>query len=295
MKKSRQLSLLVAVCGFSAVLLRLIGALLFYDGAGFFAGNTPLLRVSGWLVFAAVVLTLLAFLPRRQEGRVLLSVTSPLFYIPTALTALCTIPQFLHLFRAVGAAENTAARVCAVLSLLFLLLGIAHLVLLTVYELPAAGHWRAYLAFALPLYFCAYTAFLYFDSALPLSSSCKVADQLAMLACAIYLLSEIRLCLGRGKRPLCLCCGVIAAVLCAYSAFPALVVYFVQGKAMSHAVSESILTAAMAILAFCRVLHLAGLPTDRVSPLVSALCGKKPAAPAPGETTTETNNDKGNA
>ena len=116
----------------------------------------------------------------------------------------------------------------------------------------------------------AYAAYLYFDTNLPLNAPNKIVDQLAFLSCALFLLYETRISLGRGKWRLYPAFGLVGALLCSYSAVPSLILYFVKGQLISRSIYENIFILAMGIFILCRLILLCHVKEDRESSFVTA-------------------------
>ena len=115
-----------------------------------------------------------------------------------------------------------------------------------------------------------YAAYLYFDTHLPLNAPNKIVDQLAFLFCALFLLYETRISIGRGKWRLYPAFGLAGMLLCAYSALPSLIVYLVRGQLISRSIYENIFVLAMGIFIFCRLVLLCHIKEDRESAFVTA-------------------------
>ena len=121
---------------------------------------------------------------------------------------------------------------------------------------------RASASFIAILFMCIYPAYLYFSTALAINAPNKVIDQMAYLFCALFFLYEARLSLGRDKWGVYVAFGMTAALLTAYSAIPALAVYFVKGEVISDSLAETALTLSLFIFISSRLLLTRSLAPD---------------------------------
>ena len=121
------------------------------------------------------------------------------------------------------------------------MLSIVYLVLNTVFVRTVSIR-RASFGLAIIVFLALYLSYIYFDSRAPINSPVKIVDQLAFAFSAVFFLYEIRLSLGREKWKSYIIFGFIAAALSAYSAIPAIIVYFTLNRIIATSIYESILT-----------------------------------------------------
>ena len=108
-----------------------------------------------------------------------------------------------------------------------------------------------------------YAMLLYFNKEIhPTNSPNRLIDELAYLSAAIFFLYEARIPLGRTKWRGYVSFGLIATLLCSYSAIPALVLYFVKGQVISESLIESILALTLAIFIYSKVMQIKKLTPD---------------------------------
>ena len=120
-------------------------------------------------------------------------------------------------------------------------------------------------AFALCVVFflALYAALLYFNKDHhPTNSPNRLVDEFAYLSAALFFLYEARIPLGRAKWRGYISFGMIATLLCTYSAIPNLILYFVNGYMLSESIFECMLTLALALLICCRVMQTKTLTQD---------------------------------
>lgn len=110
------------------------------------------------------------------------------------------------------------------------------------------------------IFLALYACFLYFNKAEhPTNSPVKIVDQLAYLLSAAFFLYESRIPLGRAKWRGYVAFGLMAALMCYYSAIPSLVFYVSEGYVISESLIESVLTLTLAIFITSKVFQTKNL------------------------------------
>lgn len=124
--------------------------------------------------------------------------------------------------------------------------------------------YKAAFSLSIVLFLALYSVILFFNREIhPTNSPNKIVDQLAYVFAAIFFLYESRIYLGRTKWHGYVAFGLIATLLCSYSALPSLVVYIANGYLVSDSLIESLLTLAVAILIGSKVVQIRSLtPAD---------------------------------
>lgn len=109
-----------------------------------------------------------------------------------------------------------------------------------------------------------YSVILFFNREYhPTNSPNKTVDQFAYVAAALFFLYDSRIYLNRAKWRGYVTFGLIATLLCSYSAIPSLIVYLANGYVVSDSLFESLLTLAIAVFTCSKVLQFASLtPAD---------------------------------
>lgn len=130
---------------------------------------------------------------------------------------------------------------------------------------------RAAFGIATVVFIVLYSAYLYFDNSVPLNSTVKVTDHMAILFSAIFFISETRISLGRGLWRVYVAFGMIAALTTAYSAIPTLILYLVRGEMMSSSVEECALILSLFLFVISRILLTATLRSDEKCGFASAI------------------------
>lgn len=237
--------------------------------------NAVIITVSDWIAFGGsiVLLSYLATIPKGEKYRA--SFDNEHTYVPSALVAASLIflaislasdtvdkliPFYAERLRDISVIMPLAAAALAAISVYYFFLN--------AYIKDCASTRRASASFTAILFLCIYPAYLYFSKALPINAPNKVVDQLAYLLSALFFLYEARISLGRDRWGAYTAFGMIASLLCAYSAVPSLIVYFAKGEMISDSLAENALTLSLLIFIASRLLLMRELPQDAPTDIV---------------------------
>ena len=162
------------------------------------------------------------------------------------------------------------ANLLALVSAAVALVSVVHLFLNVFFE-ERHNVMRAGFAIATVVFLSLYASYLYFNNELPLNAPNKIVDQMSFLFAALFFLYEARISLGREKWKGYSAFGMIALCLCAYSALPSLIAYFVDKSAISVSVEDNMLTLSLFVYIFSRLLVTVNLPEDKESSAIAVL------------------------
>lgn len=275
-KKHLDIYLIVlALFAVTTTVLRTIAALTEFDYTYGQYTKTALITASDWVLFSGCVILLsyLAAAPRREKYHA--SFNNEHTYVPSALVAASLIflsvsllsstlrsikPFYPERLRDITVIMPLASAILAIVSVYYFFLN--------AYVKDVASTKRASASFTAILFLCVYPAYLYFSEALPINAPNKVVDQLAFLFCAIFFLYEARISLGRDRWSVYAAFGLVAALLCAYSSIPSLIVYFAKREMISNSLAENALTLSLLIFIVSRLILMRKLPNDTPTELV---------------------------
>lgn len=208
------------------------------------------------------------------------SFSSPATYLPTGLVsvalsffAMRMISEASALRQASAVTEGlsrTVTLTTAILCAVFALLSVAHF-FLNAFLTESKTELRSYFAIATVMALATYAAYLYFSRVQAMNAPNRITDQVAFLFAALFFLYEARISLGREKWRAYCAFGMMAASACLYSSVPSLILYFIEDKAVSLSLEESILTLAVGIFIAMRLVITVGLPEAEVSKRITAL------------------------
>ena len=122
-----------------------------------------------------------------------------------------------------------------------------------------------------------YSIYLLADPEIPLNVPGRIVDQMAYISAALFFLGEVRLFLGRQMWRLYTAFGMIAMILCAYSAVPAIIYYFgnvysVENYThLSKSIAQTALTLALFFFIAVRTFKVAFLNANEPGPVAKAI------------------------
>ena len=259
-KNSKRLKIYI-----TAVLLLTVAAIGFRTAAcltdldpayGYFEEKT-LINVASILIAAAIVMAF-SFLFVGKKIMLRPSFSSPSTYVPTGIAGAALLFFCARILSDVKAASDVGARTIVIITGLVCgvcaLLSVVHF-FLNAFLTEAKTELRAYFAIATVMAFSAYAALIYFrEDGMALNSPNKLISQMAFLLAALFFLYEARISLGREKwRGYCIF-GLAAMAANAYSAVPALILYFAKGQAICASLEEMLLSLALFIFVAARMI-----------------------------------------
>ncbi len=232
-------------------------------------GSYTLITASG-ICAALGVLILFSYIFFSDKISAVPTFSSPSTYMPTALVAIALIFLSVALL-SVKAPLDAAPRGLVVTCGILALVAVLHF-FLNAFLTEAHTELRGYFSLASVIFLALYSAYLYFESTLPVNAPNKLVDQLAYLFSALFFLYEARISLGRERWRPYVAFGLIAALLTAYSSVPSLIVYFAKGQIISNSIEENILTLTLFIFICARIFMVAALKESTES---SAIIGMR--------------------
>ena len=154
---------------------------------------------------------------------------------------------------------STLSFICGVLSFLS-----AASFFLSVFIEKNEHLYKAAFSLSIVFFLALYSVILFYNREIhPTNSPNKIVDQLAYVSAALFFLYDSRIYLSRAKWRGYVTFGLIATMLCAYSAIPSLIVYAFNGYLVSDSLIESLLTLAVTILIASKVVQIRSLtPAD---------------------------------
>ncbi len=273
----------------AAVTLRTIACFKYLDYSTGYFTDKLLIHISAGLAFGGAVLAVSYIFAERGGRKLIFDFTSSLNYVFAgtlgaalvfaayrSFTVFKEARDFVNAYKNLYyyASEVSSERIVMVVSLIA-----AILALCSVFHFASAALGeklrstrRADFGLVTVLFFALYAAYLYFSRTLPINSPCKITDETAFLAAAIFFLYETRISIGREKWRRYCAFGMIALLLTAYSAIPSLLVYiFKGGQTISDSIYETLLTLSVFLFVGARLLLTARLTEDREHRTVSIL------------------------
>ena len=163
------------------------------------------------------------------------------------------------------------ARIVTVASALLGVCALAFLLLNVIIE-ERHNQLNAALGIAAALFFTSYGMFIHFDTSVAANVPQRIITTVAIMLCAVFMLYEARIPLGRSKWHSYVAFGLAASLTLFYSSVPALVYYFVKGQAIIGAtLIQQSLSITAAIYIIVRVCIIAFAPEDEVCDLADSI------------------------
>lgn len=259
----------------TAVVLRSVACFTQYNFTTDYFNGKGLIYAADYITACACVFYFTYVFTTKKDIKLIPSFTSPATYIPTGLVAVALLFIAKSLMSSAISFYKRLEKpnlifIVSLLASVFALLSILHFTLTAVDEKEHSNIRASFGLFTI-IFLAFYSAFLYFDTNLPLNAPTKITDQMAYLFSALFFLYETRLSLGREKWRGYISFGFIAAMLTAYSSIPSLLIFFFKNETISNTVYESVLTFALFIFITARLLLTGELIADVDSDTASAL------------------------
>ncbi len=274
-----------------AIVLRTVACLFELNyKTGLFADST-LSKVSGYTAAAVAILLLLLLAVKIEVTERRASFHGPLTYLPSGVLATALIISAVDLIKYVAdALGNFFAHamlsrfdcLTALVVAVFALCGAGYCVVSALIP-TVRSSLRANLGMLAALGFAVYTVHLFFRTDTPLNNPAKVADEIAFLSAALFMLSETRISLGRARWKVYFIFGAVSSVLCGYASLPALITYIARGEVISASIQQSLLLFAFTLFSVLRLINAVMLDRDRPSPFVTAIDSDTLASEADNE------------
>ncbi len=253
---------LMLVCVIASA-LRGFALLTAFDGVTMHFTNKTAITVS-YVIVAISVIGFLSYLIFGEKDRGLITRSdNAASFIPAGLvsTALMFMGvQNLTLLKDVY--TDKSIKIIAIATSLLAFMSVISF-FLSIFIEQKDSHFKAAFSLSIVFFLAVYAVLLYFNKQThPTNSPNRFIDEMAYLFSAIFFLYEARIPLGREKWRGYVAFGLSATLLCAYSAIPALIMYFVDGYTVSESLIESILTLTLAIFISSRVMQIKTLTPD---------------------------------
>ncbi len=253
----------------TACVLRTIACLTSMTPDGYFRG-TVLPDISVWILLALALFAASypLFNPAPDVRSMVFS--HPMQILPTGLLA---ISQLLVSFELLNATHTEKiAQVFATVTALLGIIGALYYVLCLCMK-QDGNTLRAWFGIAAILFCAFYAVYLYFETSSPHNTDCKMTSQITYLSMSLFLLTDVRLSLGKAKYPLQVTFGFWAAALTAYAAFPSLIVRIFSdtNDIIDHSIFETVCTLIFFFFVCARLYGLTCLPKNEISPFAAAV------------------------
>ena len=249
----------IAAIGIIAVSLRAIALFLEWNNISMYFDNDIIITFADVLVVLGIIASFSYLLIVRKEEKLIASTESPLTYIPSGMVSVALL--FLSVEKIAEAklyyvVSNPALKF---LTPVICILGIISALsfFLSIFIEKNENTLKAIFSMALVAFLALAAAFIYFDKhAQPTNSPSKIVDMMAYLFTAVFFLYESRINLGRPLWRPYFAFGLIASLVCAYSAIPTGIYFIATGIIVSDSLVYCVLTLTISIFIGARIFHM---------------------------------------
>ena len=272
--RSLGIALISVALALIATLLRCIASVADMDFSTGFYGGSVLINIANITISAALLILLVSLLLKAEKTVLCQNSNSPLWYVPSAIMVVSILLLTLDVFSYIGLRTDGstgalfADRSCTA-ALLTAILAIAAAAFFVVSCLSSnlKSSLRGYLGMGAALFFGMYAAFLFFRVGGAIHQPQKIATEMAAVAASVFLLEETRVALGKERCRIYLALGIATTIVSAYAALPAISVYIIKGRIISHSWGELAVLASVLVFAACRTASaIISMAADNTAP-----------------------------
>ncbi len=253
----------------AACVLRTIACLTSLTPDGYFKG-TVLPDISVWILLAMALFaaTYPLFNPAPNVRPMVFS--HPVQILPVGLLAMSQLFLSIDLLQNISRGD-TLARILATGTALLGIAGAVYYALCLCMKHDDSAL-RAWFGIAAILFCAFYAVYLYFETSTPHNTDCKMTSQITYLSMSLFLLTDVRLSLGKARYRLQVIFGFWTAALTAYAAFPALIarIFGSTNAVIDRSLFETVFTLLFFFFVCARLYALTRLPKDELSPFAAA-------------------------
>ena len=248
----------------SACILRSVALLRDLDYVSGHFSNKLIIGIADKLIIGATLFAISYVFFAKRDRALIFDFSSPLNYVFSG-----TLGAALLLYSGYALSHGSKTRsYLLILTGILAILSTVHFFLASITTVISSER-RADFGIITVIFLALYSAFLYFDSTLPINSPTKIVDEMTYVVAALFFLYETRISIGREKWPRYTTFGFITMLLSAYSAIPALISYIISGNVTANNIFETILTFAIFLFTTARLTLTASLQEKKECPAVS--------------------------
>lgn len=249
----------------AAAILRTIALLTSFDTVTMHFENKTAIVISSIIMVISIAAFLSYFIFGEKECDLIARNDNAASYIPAGIVSTALLfmgANIFYLNSLIGTTYYSTTRIIGLVAGLLAILSVVSF-FLSIFIEKRNNMFKAAFSLSIVAFLAVYAMLLYFNKDIhPTNSPNRLVDQLAYLLSAIFFLFEARIPLGREKWRGYVAFGLSAALMCAHSSIPALIMYFVRGYVISESLIESILTLTLMIFIGSKVLQIKNLTPD---------------------------------
>lgn len=257
--------LTLLVLGASTIALRTHACLNFFNPSTLHFDNKMLIGLATGFVIVGILAFASYYFVGEKQMRLVTVNDNAATYVPSGIVCIALLFMATDKINFMSGRDFGQDKILPVVTMLLIALALVSIgaFFVSIFIQKRENAYKAAFGLSVVLFLAMYSAFLYFNKfSHPTNSPNKIVDQMAYLFAAMFFLFETRIALGRAKWRLYIISGMCAGLLTAYSAIPAVIVYFSNGYVLSDSVAETALTLALSIFIFSRVAQTRALTKD---------------------------------
>ena len=250
------------VSAISSVILRTYALFFDFDRLTMhFSNSISATLANAIVIIATLVFTAYLFI-KKEDCDFLEKTDNAASFIPSGIVSVALVFMGVSLIKTMNGHHTALLRPISLWAAALALLSVGSFFLSILIE-EKNNIYKSAFSICTVLFLALYACYLYFNREIhPTNSPSKVVDQMAYLFSAAFFLYESRITLGRAKWRGYVAFGLMASLLCFYSAVPSLILYALSGELISDSLAESAVTLAIAIFITSKVFQTKTLTPD---------------------------------
>jgi hypothetical protein len=272
MKKTKSLDLYLGILFFAALIaisLRTYALFTSFNSITMHFDGSFSIIIANILVTISVVLFFCYLFLGKKDENLIAKNDNAASYIPAGLVSIALLFMGVNMLRGISLVKIDVLRSLSIVGAALAFLSVGSF-FLSIFIEKRQDVYKAAFSLSIVFFLAVYSCYLFFNKQVhPTNSPNKLVDQMAYVFSATFFLYETRIPLARAKWRGYVSFGLSAALLCFYSSVPSLIVYAVNRYQVSDSFVESILTLALAIFIFSKVLQTRKLTKDEKCDVVA--------------------------
>ena len=246
----------------SAVILRTYALIFDFDRVTMHFSNSVTATLAGTIVIIATLAFAAYLFIKKEECDFLEKTDNAASFIPSGIVSVALVFMGVNLIKTMNSHSTAMLQPLSLWAAILAFLSVGSFFLSILIE-EKNNIYKSAFSICIVIFLALYACYLYFNREIhPTNSPNKVVDQMAYLFASAFFLYESRITLGRAKWRGYVAFGLMASLLCFYSAIPSLILYAMNGELISDSLAESMVTLAMAIFITSKVFQTKTLTPD---------------------------------
>ena len=265
MKKQKLIDIYIIgllIAAISAIILRTYALISDFDSLTMHFSNSMAASAANIIVIIAVLAFATNLFMKKESVGLIAKTDNAASFIPSGIVSTALLFMGVHLIKGMNSHSSPILRPICIWAAVLAFLSVGSFFLSILIE-QKNNNLKAAFSILIVIFLALYSCHLYFNKEVhPTNSPNKVVDQMAYLFSAAFFLYESRITIGRAKWRGYVAFGLMASLLCFYSAVPSLILYVLDGRLVSDSLVESVLTITLGIFVTSKVFQTKRLTPD---------------------------------